>query len=685
MNRGFTIIEVLMGMAIFGILSFGSLRLFGVVEKGHDHLMSEIGRNIENEQMIVHMTRPVYFGHLAKFTQNKYLKECIEADQVECDTNRDYPLTAMDLETEKPLRSISGSLSDAVNNTLSFRVHCPLNQTSCDQAEYFVVKVKTEVLSPGGTSYVLEKTAMVVPEINNVSTFIPDASISPGRNVNVLLFLDNSNSLLYAKDRVKTALSGLTTALSGLNARVGIYTLGLSTNTFLKSNRYIMPGGVRKDLSFAEFLTLADGTTFFDEQVRSFNFMPLWTSGSSYYGMVDFSSSDTSDLKSTKLTALNARVDKLFSSPAATTTDNAFCQILHIIKSNDQIIPVDAQTPTVVMLLTNEDDETHFVGNIAGAVAPGAVDIFNDCFSSVTSKNEVHVTPYTYWGDRQWNSFTVMADATVDGAPATLQRSVSIPFSVYDSFAKVGDDCMSKAPLFADKIKSVLISWNSTNLVYSGTYTVSKCAVTQSPFVLKQSSNPDVCLNEEASLLVAFPHYVPATCYRQSGSVGSSFLKWEGVVPMVSWTSQAYMAQDAALAIIESVAEKNSSKNVYFVPVIHPSDQSSTCPLTTGAAYGTKYEKLVNLSGVQGEVVSICSNDYSSKISSLTQAFLNNLGKDDITLPASVAGSLKSVEVVRGGATLNPVKDLDYRLFNNTLIFNSGYLQSTDVVKVFTQ
>src|SRR3989344_4442876 len=127
--------------------------------------------------------------------------------------------------------------------------------------------------------------------------------------------------------------------------------------------------------------------------------------------MVDFKTTDDASTKAAKLKALDDRIDKLFAAGAQTMYDTPMCEMLHIIESESPLIPIDSQTPTVFLLLTNEDEESKLMGNIAG----GTYSTLNaniDCHKMTTSKRVTIAQPYPYWGKRQFYTFNVTADFT---------------------------------------------------------------------------------------------------------------------------------------------------------------------------------------------------------------------------------------------------------------------------------
>lgn len=686
MNSGFTFLEVLISIALLAFISAGSLSLYSFVAKEGDRTSTMTGRNIENEQMIEHLTQPVYFGLLAGFSENIELKKCLTADGALCSVEKDYPLTAMNLTTKQPLDLISGGMAEGVKNTLSFRVHCPLNQSACDQAEYFVVKVLTEVAKPHSAPYVIEKTAMVAPEITNVATFIPDAAMSPGRNVNVVLLLDNSTSMAAVKDNIKTGLDSLISTLASLNTRVAIYHLYARQNQLYPRFFYTVSGGVKSYIPSANVPgDLPVDTEVYGETTLGYYYRPVWPVNSTFFGMVDFKTTDDATLKATKIQAINSRIDTLFSEGSSAANDTPLCQMMHLIESTDQVIPFNKETPTVFLLLTNENDETKLISNLAGGPYT-ALKQNIDCYKKTIEKFKVKANPYNYYGKAQFNRFTVNAEFLSDGVLIKENKIVSVRSPVYEPTVLEGADCLSKADLLMNDIKSTLkATYNVTgNVEFTGNLTAVSCTTFLGNMYLIADYSADICAKQEATFVANYKQYIPGTCHSVGG--GSSylnFIEFDSIEPMVPWTSTTYINQDTPLAVYEKIVAKDLLKSLFFIPIIHPS--TGTCPLSTGATQGTKYERLASLLGEQAEVVSVCNPDYSTKLKSLTQDFISDLGRADIEIPADVAANLKSVEVTRGTTILKPVKDVDYRVFNTTLMFTPGYLQATDIVKVFTQ
>ena len=114
---------------------------------------------------------------------------------------------------------------------------------------------------------------------------------------------------------------------------------------------------------------------------------------------------------------------------------------------------------------------------------------------------------------------------------------------------------------------------------------------------------------------------------------------------------------------------------------INPS--TGTCPLTTGASYGTKYEQLASLIP-NSQIIPICSSSFSSKILELSNR-LSVLGVGDFTLPAGTGGRVTGVEILRGGSVIPATIGADYTITGDLLIFAAGFIQNTDIVRVYLQ
>jgi prepilin-type N-terminal cleavage/methylation domain-containing protein len=678
-NNGFTLVEVLLGLVLFAILGMGSLSIFTWATKEGDRVMTNVGRNIENEQMLEFLTQPAYFGALASFPQNATLKECISADGKLCSVNTDYNLTAMDLKAQTQLRSISGTLSNEVENTLSYRVHCPLGQSACDQADYFVVKVRTDITRQNAAPFTIEKSAIVAPEITSVATFIPDAMVSPGRDVNVVILMDVSNSMTYAN--IKAGLARVTSTLGTVNAKVAIYGLDSSMNAdFNQEFYYTLSGTTRTDITIDQLNALPNGAVLYKETNYKFRYFPAWTPGSTYYGIIDFKSDDTAALKDLKIAALYSRIDLLVSQNN-NQFDTPFCSMIQLMESTDQLIPINPNVPTFFLLITNEDDETQFIPNIAGSTVFTAGDNRLDCFRQKTIKYTNKLFDGIYWGKRQWKTFSGVANILVDGVPKTTNFGASIG-DPYDPTFINGADCSSLRPALDSQIKAQI---SATYPTFTGTYTMSSCKNEVLNFYIQTDPNAGQCAVYESTFRTRYNYYVPNSCSETPGNANQNFVSWDSVTPILSFASPSFTSQNAVDAVYEKLQAKGLIGNAFFVSVIHQKSQEATCPLTSGAQFGVKYEALATKFGANGQVVSICSSDYAAKLEAVTKDFMAIIGNSDIEIPTSVAAALKSVEVTRGGTVLLPVRDVDYRLFNSTLIFTTGYLQPTDVVKVFTQ
>ncbi|MCM2282337.1 MAG: prepilin-type N-terminal cleavage/methylation domain-containing protein, partial [Bdellovibrionaceae bacterium] len=172
-RAGFSLVEVVVTVALLAIFVTGSLSFSGWVTDSVKTESSKADRNVESIEMLKLLTQPVYFGALSKFDTNSQLAKCMTLDQVFCDSRNEYPVTAYDLKTNSVLAKTSTSLTGGIASKISFKVHCANSQVSCDKADFYTVKIITSIVAPGGSVRdPIVKQGIVAPEFSNVATFV---------------------------------------------------------------------------------------------------------------------------------------------------------------------------------------------------------------------------------------------------------------------------------------------------------------------------------------------------------------------------------------------------------------------------------------------------------------------------------------------------------------------------------
>ena len=195
-RNGFSLIEVIIAVAIVNILIVGVLEVSNWALRSVAKEKDRGDLSIENNEVFKLVIEPAFFAKLSTYPQNAKLKECIEIDSKSCESSEWYPLVLFDVSEEK---SIENALEKNINvkNDISFKVHCANNAETCDQAEFFYVNVKSAIKNGTVGFANSEKTGLVTPSFDEVSTYIPDTKVEPGRPISVILFLIDSRSSIF--------------------------------------------------------------------------------------------------------------------------------------------------------------------------------------------------------------------------------------------------------------------------------------------------------------------------------------------------------------------------------------------------------------------------------------------------------------------------------------------------------
>ncbi|WP_374073576.1 type II secretion system protein J [Bdellovibrio bacteriovorus] len=701
-HKGFTLIEVLLAMVVLSMVSTASIEFINYVRNENTRQTAIALRNTELSQFFMLLSNPNYVGSLAAYEKNTHLKSCLSDDTILCDTSKPYPLTSFDLTTGNVLNHIDTEATRYVQTHLSFKVHCPLDQSSCEKADYINITIDSSVAGPLGINFSSSKVVTVSPQTTQILTLVPNTQLEDGRPINVILFVDGSNSMSGIKDMFKANMVKLVDSLKDLNANVAVYSINNHNSIQGNYQGYTLDGSGNKTWieTFTELKNLPDGTIFYSDYISKFAYRGVYNTGATYgssflydsVGIFSFKNSMSEAERASTINGLLGKIDRIFESGEITNAKDApLCAMIRILEEavkKESALTIDPTSPTVFMLLTNEDDESHLYDlNETTGLFPTAA----DCGRQFTHKKQKMPSAILVYGSAFRMGVAATIEIEIDGAPATRTFTIGsgsqmpVPIVPTPTMAD-GDSCLGTvladpAP-FLDLVK---INYPT----FTGKYNISNCIIATDKYLhlgTYQPTSPatDFCNSTMVKNHVNYKYLIPGTCYEMpESSVGASNLGFTFTEVFLPEDSVAHTNDDLPTGIYNLIKQKFNIDNFYYVPVINP--VSGVCPLTPGAQIGTKYQALATKMGeVHSEVVPICSSDYASKFLTVSN-YLSTLGVGDFKLPALVAQNISGVEVLRGSNILLPTSGADYTVTNDLLIFKTGYLLPTDIVKVYTK
>ncbi len=689
-QKGFTIVEIIVAIGLVTFLSGAALSFASYARKDIGKQEALAARNTEQGIFFNMLSQPSYVGALAEYEKNIALRKCLDTDGEICEIKKDYPLTAFNLESGELQTAVDSNSSHVVKNDFSFQVHCPLNQAACDQVDYLTVKIRSSIIGDNGVNFTSDKTVVVQPRRSNVISIVPNTKLENGSPVNVIIILDGSNSMSGIKDSFKMALQKLIDSLKKLDAKVAIYPLQrhIWPNT---GPAYILDAmGNKKYITYEEKQAMAGGESRYEDVTWLLN------TGSPYYTkygstqtsslVYSFKSDMTDSDRQITASAIEARIDRIFLDMGAyANRDAGLCGILRLLDQEEQGIgpfKMASTTPTVLMVLTNEDDESVLLK--PGATFPGAYTLDPDymCAKGVTQKWTKEYGKVAYYVDKFIYKVAGSQEVIVDGAPFTKTfTNASLTFIKYRDTHVVGADCLSDAN-GVDKtdVTSSLKHWGYISGSNSN-YTLTSCKIELQSKALvgyaAEGAHP--CLTLPGS----YPYMVPGTCTEKD--VPSSSMGWSGAGGTVlgyyvPTDTEAHATGSLPTAIHNLLKSKFNPGNFLLSLVINP--KSGICPATPGSAEGLKYEALASKLGSNAQVIPICSSDYDAKILDIAKK-LDTLGLNDFTLPSGLGNRLSGVDVLRGSVVLPATEGADYTRNGDLVVFTSGFLLPTDVVRFY--
>lgn len=678
-KKGFTLIETLIALGIFsfvatGVLSFSTWIIRSVMTES-----LKVERNVENLEMLKLFTQPLYFGAMSQYPENSHLRSCMTADSVNCDSTKVYSITPYDLATHKPLISASDVKSTAIKSEVSFQVQCPKNETTCDKAEYYSVTVKTYLEYQGVAFSKVQKKGIVSPVFKNVVTYVPDAVLAPGRPINIIVFLDTSNSMASAKDQVMGALDSLLGKISKMDATLAIYPLSLTYEP-VGGDYYVYDiSGNKTPLD-----TIYGHPPGF-EYYRDVDIAPWYTATYSgqaphetfpWYRVFNFLATDTDAIKTTKISAVKGLIESLFQNDTW-PVDVPMCNMLRLLEKPGALSPFkfDPMTPTAVFMISNEDDETG-PGNSAERSCEGMY--------SVKYEVAVPFTHYHYDIKRQTHFVKLEVTGTMDGAPKIINMDLDY-YLPYDATKVHGSDCTALVNAIpAEEFEAIFLewferTWTIWNYKSGDGVKIKGCTVSNNEQI--EISGPHKTPQSICQDIADGKYTVPSSYITNSCSERIYVSPDSGAY---AWAyNPRFMIPDTSTAVetlYNSIKAKLNLDNFYYTAIVHPNN--TACTMTPGSQVGTHYVELANKPGIQSSVIPVCSGDYSAQLDKIVQ-WTETLGANDIELTAFVAANFSGAEILRSETTLKLIKGQDYQLTGNVLAFRAGLLQPNDVIKVY--
>jgi prepilin-type N-terminal cleavage/methylation domain-containing protein len=690
-NHGFTIIEILATIGLIGFLSAATLSFSSFIRSEISKQETLSVRNSEQSMFFNILREPAYVGALAEYTENSDLKKCLDADGVTCETNVDYPLSAFDLENGKLLEVVDTVNAQNVKNEFSFRVHCAAKQETCDQAEYLNVRIRSSIKGDHGLQFTSDKTVVVQPKRSSVITMVPNTALEPGSPVNIIIFLDGSNSMAGIKDSFKATLSTLVEQVKTLDARVAVYPL--HSHIYEAGGQpYRINAGVKEYLTPTEMTNAPGGFVRYTDYTwnlsTGYEFKPA--NPSDIPPIFSFQD-DMSDLqRDATVLALHKRIDNIFNlmGPKG-DRDAGLCGILRLLdQTSHGLSPftMDSTTPTILMILTNEDDESVLIkpgGGFGVLPVPYSLEKAYICAKGVTVQWTKEKGKTWYYGDKYVYQVSGTATESIDGVPYTKPfTNAGASFIPYRSTMTEGADCLADAK-GADygQVKYSLSYWN----VAKGDLNIASCKIALTKAVSigvwEEYEHPCDLYNKNPSTFM--PSMVPGTCFEKL--VPSSQMGWAGTgaAPLdyyVPTDTEAHATGSLPTAVLNLLRKNFDLKNVFLSVVINPT--TGVCSLTQGAHFGSQYEQLAAKPELKSQIVPICSNNYGERILDFTSK-IGTLGMNDFTLPVGIGARVSGVDILRNSTTVAVTEGADYTRKDDLIIFTAGILKTTDIVRVY--
>jgi hypothetical protein len=695
-QAGFSFIEVLVAFALIGLVLNFLVDSTNLVMDLNSREYEAASRTVENDELTRLLSNPVYFGMLSEhINENPDLNNCANIDNKLCTADHSYPLTLFDAATNQPLVNASGSLDHNGKNEVTFKARCKDLTSTCDKAELFVIHIKTtdnglSTLKRWTKTQPIEKTIFVKAQLPHSKTLTPDNIIADGHPINVVLLLDNSNSMTPHKQKVMDAVSALVDRLSKMDV-----TIRVTTITDSDANNQVHPAsniyyyfkvGVKTDLAdwTATQLLPTDSEYFSQLELRS----P--TSGLS----LTFKASDISNRISKKQVLLQY-IQSQFDTPSPWEFDAGLCRLLSTIESNKVFISpdiiIDKQTPTIVYFISNEDDDSKLNPYMFDAnQETGGCSKFSTTKMKRTDQDILFYYKY-------YKSLSVEYSGVLDGVAARKMYYIGLniprsefpvaPFAYESPCSQLTFDfnlyCLPFTihPLCSPTANPTLKVCEISRV---SEFEINKFYPSNLSSDFLDISNI-TCTDAEPLLQQKYDFYIPKSC--EIKLMKNDQIVSKSVTPIAPEYTKAHADNNIVEAIMSSVQSNIGLDNFYFVPIIHRNN--TECSPTATESVGTKYLDLAHQLGPEhSTVLKICDSDYSTAVGldnstgslDKIQSFVQTMALGDWTLEPQIVKTFTGLEVYHNGALVSPapIQNKDYQITpGGVLMFSKGFIKSS--------
>lgn len=683
-TNGFAIMEVLISLGMTLLILGSSVSFVSHINKSHARTLAATEESSDLTQVLTYLSNPQYVGRLIDHADNQQLKNCLIAgDGINCGANKKYELQVYDIFNNKILNLQESSGYKGMSFT--FEGTCDNLANACDAFSYINIHVTFQKKKEDGTIEETHKTVSVKPVPQNVISLYPQSSVAKGKPINILFLIDTSNSMGYVKGSVAAGLKNLLNSLKDNETYIELGPIFSATLYSTVTGQYKLDGsGNKVALTNAEVNALNHGDIYY----KSYKRTPI-TGGNNAFISRKFSPTMSAADRASTYTFLTNYIDALFTS-GSTYNGNPYdiplCLLmtqLRRIKTGDSNLNKDPQTPTLIYVATNEDDESNLykVGQKDASITDWNMSIQGSPYCGLSFTERVTALRYmsSTWGTYQAKALSAKMAVKVfyqsDGLETS--RTLYLKFVPGIEYKKL-DTPSAACPKDIDTAYKGKIDYNISLQFPKDTHT--RFEMTSCELINDQTSmmyeNPytvagDKCnagyFTQNASL---YPGFDVNSCkFVISGEGGQS---QTGYSAMGDMTTDSFDGTDLNDAIIKELGSTFPQGNYFMSMAIIPS--SGACPVELGSSPGVKFEQLATKLGKKATVVPVCQSKFSNDfIEDAIQHIEVKMG-NDVTLDKSILGKVTSIEIVQAGEKKTLEKTKDYSITSSSVIFTNGVL-----------
>lgn len=517
--------------------------------------------------------------------------------------------------------------------------------------------------------------------------------MSKGKPINIIFLVDTSNSMGYVKNTVVNGLKNLLDSLKDNETYIEIGPMFNFSLTTTQTETYTLDASNNKVPKTAKEI---QDLNHLDTYYKGYKRAPA---KGSYHGYLSktFSPTMTSAQRLTTYNDLINHVDKIFTAGGSYNgqlADIPLCVLMtqiQMIRAGSSSLNTNPQTPTLIYVATNEDDESklHQIGESDTNITSWNLSLYGNPYCGLEFREKVrHLknvskTWGTYDAPSLSASIKVRAFYQSDGLETSSERTVTfVPGIPYRKLTTKTDVCpsdmatthkadidynislqISKHTRF-EVLSCDLINEKDRSMLFEGDYNPEqdKC---KSGFFTANASKYSGYDISACAFDVAYEAGQVTYGYNASGDI----------------TTNSFPGTDIIDAVSNEFAATFPTGNYFASFAILPS--SGICPIDAGTSPGVRFEQLAGKLGKKATIVPVCQGQFSNSFIENAVNHLESKIGNDIFLDTAILKKINQIEIIKDGEKVVLEKTKDYSINGTSVVFTDGLLTAQTQIFIY--